>query len=170
MKKVCAWCEDVIGPASPADTSPDEVTHGICPACKERFFDTNDGNLDGFLNRLGAPVLVLTAKQTVLAANDRALALLGKDRVEMVGAKTGDVVECSHAKLPGGCGRVVHCKACTIRNSVIETFSTGRSLTNVPAHISVSPASTTPPVRFLISTEKVNDIVLLRIDDVQRES
>ena len=30
MKRVCAWCQLVIEPASKGS---DRVTHGICPAC-----------------------------------------------------------------------------------------------------------------------------------------
>ncbi|MBN2104037.1 hypothetical protein JW835_08370 [bacterium] len=78
----------------------------------------------------------------------------------------GDAMECVYARLPGGCGNTIHCKTCTIRNSVTETFNTGKSLRKVPAYLDQMQDESVKEIKFLISTEMVNDIVLLRIDEI----
>jgi hypothetical protein len=99
-------------------------------------------------------------------ANEMALQFLDKDPDAVSGFKGGDVMECAYAKLPEGCGNTVHCAACTIRNNVMETFKTGKSLKRVPASLNRRSRGSVDKMEFLISTEKVDDIVLLRIDEV----
>jgi len=36
MKRVCAWCGRELDPAEPSEDA--EVTHGLCPACRNQFF------------------------------------------------------------------------------------------------------------------------------------
>jgi hypothetical protein len=36
MKRLCAWCGGGLGTASRRDDQP--PTHGLCPACRRRFF------------------------------------------------------------------------------------------------------------------------------------
>lgn len=71
-----------------------------------------------------------------------------------------------HSKLPEGCGQTIHCKSCTIRNSVMDTLNTGISHTNVPAYLDKSLSKKT---KYLITTEKAGDAVLLRIDELSDE-
>jgi PAS domain-containing protein len=163
---ICAWCATELSTSTGNDASAScEVSHGICDACIDRFFRFDDASVETFLNHLQAPVLLVTANLEVVSANDRALELIGKDRVQIRGHLGGDAIECAHAKLPGGCGRTMHCKACVVRNSVTETHATGRALKDVPAHMDIDRAQTTQKVRFLISTEKVEEVVLLRIEE-----
>ena len=75
-------------------------------------------------------------------------------------------MECAYAKLPEGCGNTKHCVACTIRNNVMATFETGRSLRQVPAFLNRIERYGVHQIRFLISTERVEEVVLLRIDEV----
>lgn len=170
MKVICAWCNQEIGDNSKQDDALDfEVTHGICNSCKEYFFADRDRTLDKFLNRLEAPVLMVNQHGEVVLANTQALQFLGKELDAVAGFKGGDVMECAYARLPEGCGTTKHCVACTIRNNVMETFTTGKSLRQVPAHLNRQSRSSVHKLRFLISTEKVADVVLLRIDEVIEE-
>ena len=68
-----------------------------------------------------------------------------------------------------GCGNTIHCKACTIRNAVMETFDSSRNLHRTPAYLNRAGKDTVQRIRFLISTEKLDEIVLLRIDEVAPE-
>jgi hypothetical protein len=142
------------------------VSHGICKACKDYFFSGESHTLDKFLNQLEAPVLMVNRQGEVELANDRALQFLGKDLESVRGGKGGDVMECAYAKLPEGCGNTKHCVACTIRNNVMATFETGKSLERVPAFLNRLNRHTVYKIRFLISTERLGDVVLLRIDEV----
>jgi PAS domain-containing protein len=167
MKVVCAWCRKEIGDApSPDEDARYEITHGICQACKDYFFSDQARTLDRFLNQLDAPVLMVNPQGEVVLANQQALQFLGKDLETVSGFKGGDVMECAYAKLPEGCGNTRHCVACTIRKSVMETFDTGKSLRQVPAFLNRLDRQSIHRIKFLISTERVNDVVLLRIDEV----
>ena len=167
MKVVCAWCKKEMGDASsPDEGSNSEITHGICAACKDYFFSDQARTLDRFLNQLDAPVLMVNPQGEVMLANDQALQFLGKDLKAVSGYKGGDVMECAYARLPEGCGNTRHCVACTIRNNVMETFNTGKSLRRVPAFLNRAGRHSIHRIKFLISTERVNDVVLLRIDEV----
>jgi PAS domain-containing protein len=167
MKVICAWCKKEMGDTPDQDGDSNfEITHGICRSCKDYFFGDQARTLDKFLNQLAAPVLMVNPQGEVVLANDQALQFLGKDLHTVSGFKGGDVMECVYAKLPEGCGNTKHCVACTIRQSVMETFETGKSLRQVPAFLNRLDRRSVHKIKFLISTERVDDIVLLRIDEV----
>lgn len=56
------------------------------------------------------------------------------------------------------------CVVCTIRNTVMDTQRTGKARERAPAWLFKKNAGR---LAFLISTEKVGDRVLLRIDEVK---
>jgi hypothetical protein len=169
MKVICAWChQELRADPKNAGKSESEISHGICPSCSDYFLSGKRPTLDKFLDRLAVPVLVVDAQGVILLANQYALDVLGKDLNKVQGYKGGDAMECGYARLPGGCGRTEHCKACTIRNSVMETFGTGQSLQRVTAYLNRRADDGTVKIRFLISTQKVDDTVFLRIDQVSQ--
>ena len=165
MKVICAWCHQELKTApSHTDDSGPKVSHGVCPSCKDYFLSGKRPSLDELLGRLAVPVLVVDSEGAIVLANQHALDVLEKDLDSVQGYKGGDVMECAYARLPGGCGKTEHCKACTIRNNVMETFSTGQGLYRVPAYLNRWVGNEKIRIEFLISTEKVDDTVLLRID------
>ncbi len=124
-------------------------------------------SLPQYLNEIGVPVLVMDDDVRVQGFNEPARALLGHRLEGCAGRYGGDVLECAYARLPGGCGNTEHCKACTIRRTVTHTYATGDSKLNVPAYQDIVTPGGNREVRFLISTEKVGNFVLLRIDEVR---
>ena len=166
MKRVCAWCKTELGNLSTGGVTDDTITHGICKKCKEYFFSNKRSEFNDFLDRLAAPVLVVNPEGIVTTANKNARFMLGKDLSQIEGELGGDVMECAYARLPGGCGNTVHCKSCTIRNTVMDTFETGKSRIKVPAYPDIQTPSGVQNIRFLISTEKAENFVLLRIDEI----
>ncbi len=84
----------------------------------------------------------------------------------MEGSRGGDVFGCIYAHLPEGCGQTMHCSACTVRRTVMETHRTGRSQTRVPAHMRQGKPEDVHDVELLISTELVGSRVLLRVDSL----
>ena len=166
MKNICAWCKKELGEdLLSSDNSNYQITHGICKSCKEFFFSNQTNTLDEFLNKLDTPVLMVNEHGDVLLANSHAQQTLKKDLLAIKNYKLGDIMECAWAKLPEGCGHTVHCVACTIRNNINATFASGKSLERVPAVLHRSNGKM-HHIDFLISTEKVDNVVLLRIDDV----
>lgn len=165
MRKVCAWCKTDLGETPSEDALQEAVTHGICESCASRILAQPRESLHEFLDRLGVPILLIDADTRILTANCRAQTLLNKALPAIENRRPGDAIECVHAKTPEGCGRTSHCKACTIRRTVLETWTTGKSRTRVPAVQDIAAAPDTRQVRFLISTEKVGSYVMLRIDE-----
>lgn len=150
----------------PDDSRARSITGTICRECLCRFGARDGVPLMDFLDKLDMPVLAVDEDVVVSQANKPLLRLLGKDFSQISGRRGGDVFECAHAHLPEGCGRTVHCSGCAIRRAVTETFTTGRSLRNVPAYLDRDLATQVLQLGMSISTEKVWGVVLLRIDYV----
>ena len=166
MKRVCSWCRLDMGNVPSVIFSEDVVTHGICFDCFGKVFGPQKYNLMEYLDSLNAPVIVIDSTVCVMSSNKKACSLLKKEMRDIVGLRGGDVFECAYASLPGGCGETTHCKACTIRNTVLDTFNTGKSHLKTPAYLLQGVPDNYHEIQFEISTEKVKDIVLLRIDKV----
>ena len=163
MKRICAWCKKELVSKS---GGTGEITHSICDECMDYFYVNPNKNLKDLLNSLVAPVLAIDEEGRVITLNNKAQKIISKKRGDIEGKLGGDVFECIYARLPGGCGHTTHCKSCTIRNTVTDTFNTGISQQKVPAYPDLETPEGPKQIRFLISTEKVDNIVLLRIDEI----
>ena len=164
MKKICSWCNLDMGTVSVDSYFENAITHGICSKCVDTFFGPQKVRLLDFIDGLNAAVVVVDETGSVTSANRQARALLQKELPDIEGCKGGDVFECAYANLPGGCGNTIHCDGCTIRNTVMDTFQTEMSHLNKPAVLIRGLPDKNQEIQYLISTEKVNDVVLLRID------
>lgn len=170
MKRVCAWCEKDLGPsADPPATEVHPITHGICGDCARETLRVNATPLRSFLDRFSQPVFLVNAGGRVVTGNHRALALLNKPVEEVEGRLGGEVFECVYADQPGGCGETVHCRTCAIRLAVVGTLESGKSKIRIPAYPDLHRMMAENRVRFLITTERVGQAVLLRIDEVSEE-
>lgn len=129
------------------------------------FFGPHKVRLMDFIDGLNAAVVVVDATGSVSSANKQARELLRKDLPEIEGFKGGDVFECAYANLPEGCGNTVHCDGCTIRNTVMDTFQTGKSHLKIPAYLIHGIPGNSQEIQYVISTEKVKDVVLVSIDN-----
>jgi hypothetical protein len=169
MKRVCAWCRKELGRVELQASSENAITHGICGNCRENVLFQMGVELVEFLNSLRLPVVVVNQEGTIVNGNDQARTALQKELAEIEGYKGGEVFECAYARLPEGCGNTIHCSGCTIRRTVMETYDTGRSLFRVPATLCRNIPEDPEIIKLLISTEKLADIVLLRIDKIEVE-
>lgn len=134
MRVVCSYCNAPLG-SRPGGRVTD-VSHGMCERCAAHFERLWDGmQLDEYLDDLPGAVVVVDPDARVLAANAEATELLGRSPAEPRGQLAGDAVACSRSRLPGGCGRTVHCRDCAIRNTVTKVASTGRPVERVAAYL-----------------------------------
>lgn len=166
MKKICAWCNSDLDAIPGKDQPEDVITHGICAPCQEKILGPNKVQWLEFLDGLDVPVVVLDATGMVETANMAARAILHKELPAIAGLAGGVVFDCMYSALPEGCGKTVHCSGCTIRNTVMETFRSGKSQLAVEAPLVYGTPDNNHETSFLISTEKVKDVVLLRIGTV----
>jgi PAS domain-containing protein len=166
MKRICAWCGTNLepSPVDQGDRSP--ITHGICPNCADTMLGHERRNWDEFLETLDDPVIVVDDDGVVVNANTRAQNLLNKDLDRIAGKRGGEIIECEHSRSPEGCGSTEYCQTgCVIRRSVTHTFSTGQALERQTATQTLFTPSGVMESRFVISTEKVGNLVFLRIDE-----
>jgi len=167
MRKVCAWCQKDIDPEDSAPVGSDApISHGICPDCVPKFLSFLGKPMREFLDEFSGPVFLVDATNKVITGNSNGLALVGRVPEAIEEKKIGDVFECPHASEAEGCGETTHCKSCTIRSAIAETSRTGEARLRIPAYADLHSFSKTKKTKFSISTEKVGDVVLLRIDDI----
>lgn len=149
------------------DPSDMDVSHGICRDCLSDSLSKPVGSLETLLDKIDLPVLLVNEDGAVVCENRMALSVLGKSKVDVEGFMGGDVFDCIHSSKPGGCGKTIHCKACTIRNTVEETYRTGNAFNRIPATLKVVKNAMTRDISSYISTNKAGDFVVLRIEDLK---
>jgi hypothetical protein len=130
------------------------------------LFSERGKKLTSFLEKLAAPVVAVDDTGGVRTANRQARMLLQKELSDIEGYKGGDVFECAYAKLPEGCGQTIHCSGCTIRRTVMDTMQSGKSHLKTPACLNRGIPDAHGKIDLLITTEKVGEMVFLRIDEV----
>jgi hypothetical protein len=159
---VCAWCSRALSSVDGSNDS-ERVTHGICEDCVEAIISGMGRDLQQFLETIDAPVITIDAEGVVGSANQKATELLGRSLPSMEGQMVGTVTDCAYARLPGGCGKTKSCTACTLRDVIDRTVETGRGLSDVPVNQTVLTGDGTETVTYRISSEKVGDVVFLKI-------
>jgi stage V sporulation protein SpoVS len=167
MKQVCLYCGCHLGTVDAPPEDPVPISHGVCALCLPTLLSKLGQPLTDFLDTLPGAILVVDSDCRVVGANTLGLQQISKELSAINGQLAGQAFECKNSKLQGGCGGTIHCKTCTIRITVTKTAETGENCHCVPAFIDLAEVSKDRTIRFLISTEKVRDAVLLRIEDVR---
>ena len=144
-------------------------THGICDNCTDNIEFQMGVPLEKFLNTLPVPIVIIDRDCRFINANQPALDIIGKDILLCRGGLTGDVFECAYARLPEGCGKTIHCSGCVIRSTISETWQTGKEFVDIPAILDSYVSSQKAAQRFHISTKKINNLVLLKMEAVKDE-
>lgn len=166
FRRICAWCQSALDLQSAAMGAEVPITHGICQSCLRNMRLERTVALDDFLERLAGPVALVSKDGVFQAANARAYEVAGKEPSRVLGRRGGEVIECLYADLPGGCGASEHCRTgCVIRRSVAHTQATGEAVVEALAAQQVHTPEGDQIKRFVISTERVGELVLLRIDE-----
>jgi hypothetical protein len=155
MENKCVRCGREMGSNDPDTSAMLSMTHGLCEPCASQSLSESRESIGQFLDRLGVPVLLIESGPSALP--------------EIENHRGGEVIECVNSKTPEGCGFDVHCRSCTIRNTVLDTFATGKSHTSVSAYPDIETPSGVKTMRYQISTVKVGDFVMLRIDDIREK-
>ena len=164
MKRVCAWCSLQMGTVEGSSRPDTESSHGICERCYDNFVFQQGVPLQQYLDSLPLPVVAVDQGSVVKAVNEEACRVLGKEPREILQRLGGNVFECAHARLPGGCGRTVHCSGCAIRRAVLRTFETGEPQVRVPAQLRQAGTAADTMVALAITTMKAGNVVMLQVD------
>jgi PAS domain-containing protein len=160
MKIICSFCREDLGEKNPLEV--DSVTHGMCNACADHFGRQWAGlGLGEYLDRFDRPVLAVNQDGRIVAANQPMADMLGKSERRVFGLLGGEAMECRYARLPEGCGNTIHCKTCTIRNTVMEVLETGESREQVSAYVDQGARR----VELTISAYNRDGFVVLVVDE-----
>ncbi len=119
-----------------------------------------------FLERIEIPLLLVDSEGSIVMENEMARQVLGKPADAIEGNRGGVVFDCVHSFEPGGCGGTIHCKSCTIRNTVEETFRTGQPVYRRGATLRVIKDASEKDIASYISTSLADDVVILQIEDI----
>ncbi|MCK4812837.1 MAG: PAS domain-containing protein [Candidatus Marinimicrobia bacterium] len=166
MNRVCSWCHKSLGSIDSDVHSEGVVTHGICQDCLDDIFSKSSLDFTLFLNSISAPVAIVDKNGVFQSANDLAQSLLNKDRSEIIHKMSGEAFSCKNASLPGGCGKTIHCAECELRNTIIETYEHNKDQVDIPVTLIQEKESQREMFHFLVSTQKINDLVLMKIDEL----
>jgi hypothetical protein len=120
------------------------------------------------IDGINLPVLLLDGDVRVLASNAMACKLYSRKQSEINGRLLGDVLGCTHALEPGGCGETFHCASCAIRLTVNYTMVTDEECREVPVYQAVDSDRQDINASFMISTKKVFNTVFLTIHEVNK--
>lgn len=162
MKLVCAWCNSLISERGDAS---EEVSHGICKDCASGMMSEPSGLIRTFLDQLDYPVILIDSENKMYLENQQFKDMLGKTSLEIEGKRPGEIFNCKHWRESGSCGSTPHCKDCIINKSVRETFQTGKSILDVEVSLVTVDGDKTSEVDIHISTQKVDNYVLMNFKD-----
>jgi hypothetical protein len=161
VNAVCAWCNM---PLASDPTGGNPVSHGICRRCVE-YVLSERATFGQFLETIDAPILAVDGEGKAILANGRALRAFGDNHGSAAGKLPGEVIECEHSIAPQRCGRTIHCTGCEIRGSVDRTRATGEAVVRKKSYQHIMTPDGVRTYDYYISTEKLDDgVVLLRID------
>lgn len=168
MSLECIYCSSAIQDLGQVNNF---ITRGICPECIENIFTRHDDSIVSFLDNIEAPVLLMQPDpRQVRTANKQACELFEKDLSQIEGRRGGQVFDCIHAFTELGCGKDVNCDDCRIKNSVVETFTNSKSFEGVSIILDIKKNNSIKPYNLQVSTEKVRDLALMRIDKYEEKS
>ncbi len=168
MSLRCSWCNSELGADARSRHRDRRIAHTLCSRCRKSFVFQMGVPLQTFIDSLPAPIFVVDDDMNVKAVNREGRALFKKGRNEVLGRPGGVVFDCAYAQLPEGCGRTIHCSGCAIRRSVYHTWETGERLIDVPATIRFARQGEALEIGLLVSTERMGDVVLLRVNRALR--
>ncbi len=158
MTESCRACgKESIGNAH------DSLTPGYCGACAGKLESTSQKAAP--LESIRAPVLLMQANpRRVVTANRQALTLFGKPLRSIEGHRGGEVFDCVHSFSEAGCGKDNNCEHCKIKHAIMDTFTTGNAHRGISANLDIRKPSGTQTYVVQVSTEKLGDLALVRVD------
>lgn len=163
--QVCKRCKKEIAEPSPGPGG--KITAGICGGCILQM--SGPARTREMLEDIDAPVLLMQGNpRQVVTANNGALALFAKDLGKVEGHRGGQVFDCVHSFTEAGCGKDPNCADCPIKEAIVATFETAVPHSAVATTLQIRKPDGTNPHVVQVSTEKIGDLALVRIERYDR--
>ena len=128
------------------------------------YFPIRNINFIPFLNTIDAPVVLIDDNNTYLSANNSALSIIDREHLQLQNQRTGDIFTCENSKLTGGCGHTDMCGGCQMLQLISKTYTAKNAFNNIPVTLTRAKGKVREKLNLHISTERMNNLVLLRID------
>lgn len=123
------------------------------------------------IEAIETPVLLMQGNpRQVVTANQRALDLFQKGLHEVEGHRGGQVFDCVHSFTKAGCGKDINCEGCKIKDAIVDTFDTGNPHQGVSTSLQIRKADGTHTYALQVSTEKVGDLALVRVERYENDA
>lgn len=165
-KVSCRWCNSWFN-CTQEEAVNFIVSNGSCPVCSEAIFRSNNiAKIRESIELIDEPILVLQPEpRLVYTANNKAGYLFNKEISQMEGIRGGQVFDCIQSFTEAGCGMDINCEKCTIKQTIVDTLSAGNSFKALKSPLDVKQGDNTISYILQISTEKIGDLALVRIDE-----
>ncbi|MFC1836109.1 PAS domain S-box protein [Thermodesulfobacteriota bacterium] len=131
----------------------------------------NERELSAIYHSAPLMMILLGQDHRILKANRAAVEGAGIHLPEVIGLRGGEFLKCVHAMDdPRGCGFGVDCESCVLRNTLLNTFKTGKAHHRVEAPILIDRGDGPVEVHVLASTCPVEVLgernVLVSVEDI----
>lgn len=137
----------------------------------ERELKENKEELEAIYQNAPLIMMLLDRDLRIRKANSYSSDFIGESEERMLGKQEGEVLSClQHSDDPAGCGLGSQCEFCAIRNTVQDTFETGRSHHQVEATLTLLRQGRKKDLTFFVSSSllrhKDENLVLVTIMDI----
>jgi PAS domain S-box-containing protein len=145
-------------PTKPSDDDPYDATDKAAGPLTEAGQGTiADGSqavvADTLFEKAPLAMFMVDRDRRLCRLNEAAVAMTAKAAQETIGLRGGEVLRCVNAfSDPRGCGYSHACRHCVVRNTVMDTFETGRNHQSVEAPIPFKSESADDTMWVLVST------------------
>jgi len=133
--------------------------------------DENDSDLLAIFENAPIIMLLVDEERRVRRSNKMAQERTSRENEQMVGLRAGEALKCIHSTdHVAGCGFGDYCHDCTIRKTIVDTFSTGKSYRHITAPVHLNGDDGSTELYVLLSTTLLNmsgnKMVLTCLEDI----
>ncbi len=137
----------------------------------ENLLRDSQAELSAIVENIPVILMILDKERRVREVNGMAAKFARRSAEEMMGLRGGEALRCLHSlDDPKGCGFGLFCETCTVRNTVLETFNTGKSHHRLEAKLPFNLNGQSEEIHFLLSTVPLTisnePMVLVCIEDI----
>ncbi|MDY6836203.1 MAG: PAS domain S-box protein [Chloroflexota bacterium] len=138
----------------------------------ERALRASESELSAIYHNAPITMLLVDTDRRIRKANVMTIETLDRNSEEIVGLRGGEALGCIHSMDdPKGCGFGEDCKQCIVRNSVMDTLTTGRTHHRVEATIHLNRGNNMEVLYLLVSTSTLDvghgdHMVLVCLEDI----
>jgi PAS domain S-box-containing protein len=141
------------------------------PSQAEKALEKSQAELSAILDNAPLLMMLVDRERLVQKINGYGTRFAGRSAEEILGLPGGEALRCVHAlDDPKGCGFGPSCESCKIRNTVLDTFNTGKSHRRVEAELAFFRDGKKEENHILVSTAVLDvsgsPMVLVCLEDV----